>query len=348
MTGERSGGGNGGEARPAASARATGSGTTLAARPGDDEVLPFRTVRSGVEGRLVRLSGVALEILGRHDYPEPVSRALGEALALVAMLGTPLADGGRLILEVRSDGPLRSLAANFEQPGRLRGYAGFDRAAVLSLGVDTERLFGGGHLALTMDPAAGDSYQGVVAIEDGIRTVAEAATAYFVRSEGLPTFIRLAVARELSADRPDAPGGDATWHWRVGGLMIQHLGATAGAGTDDADIEGGLDEGEAEGGGADESWRRARLLAETVEDHELIDPAVTPPQLLLRLFHEEGVHVRPALRLSTYCRCSRERIARFLDQLEAGERQSLAGDDGRIAVTCEFCGRSYAFDRFAV
>ncbi|MEQ1712112.1 MAG: Hsp33 family molecular chaperone HslO [Hyphomicrobium sp.] len=301
---------------------------------GDDAVLPFSTIRSGVEGRVVRLAGIADTILGGHDYPEPVSRALGEALALTAMLGAALKSGGRLILETRTNGPLRSLAVNFEArsdkggqvPGRMRGYAGFDKAAVeaLSRKPETASLLGEGHLALTIEAGEGrDSYQGVAALDGG--SLSDAARAYFRQSEQLPTFIRLAVARELV---PAAGASAPEWRWRVGGLMIQHLAAV------------GID---TEKGWAEESWRRAGFLAETVEDHELIDPLLPPESLLLRLFHEEGVRVRDAVPLDTYCRCSRERIAGFLEQFGAAELDDLRAEDGSVVVTCEFCGSAYVF-----
>ena len=59
----------------------------------DDLVLPFHTGQSGVSGRLIRLGPVVDEILNRHDYPAPVSVALGEAIALTALLGTALRQG---------------------------------------------------------------------------------------------------------------------------------------------------------------------------------------------------------------------------------------------------------------
>jgi molecular chaperone Hsp33 len=56
----------------------------------DDIVLPFRTVRSGAIGRVVRLGPAVDEILSHHAAPAAVSQALGEAVALTAMLGTAL------------------------------------------------------------------------------------------------------------------------------------------------------------------------------------------------------------------------------------------------------------------
>jgi molecular chaperone Hsp33 len=298
---------------------------------GDDQVLPFRTELSGVEGRIVRIAAVADTILGGHNYPEPVSGTLGEALALVAMLGTGLKSGGRLVLEARTDGPLRSLAVNLEAPGRLRGYAGFDAGNVAALPA-RGALLGRGHLALTMEPGgaeggSGEAYQGIAALDGG--SLADAARDYFRQSEQLPTFLRLVVARHFAG----AEGGQpAAWHWRIGGLMIQHLravgGDDAGTGTGDAD-------------GAEENWRRALMLAETVEDHELIDPMLPPDRLLYRLFHEEAVRVRPPIPLGTFCRCSRERIETFLGQLPREDIDSLRLPDGRIVATCEFCGRGY-------
>ena len=47
----------------------------------DDIVLPFRTVHSGVMGRLVRLGPAVDTILSRHDVPVPVAQALGEGVA---------------------------------------------------------------------------------------------------------------------------------------------------------------------------------------------------------------------------------------------------------------------------
>ncbi len=41
----------------------------------------------------------------------------------------------------------------------------------------------------------------------------------------------------------------------------------------------------------DEAWVEGRSLIETVEDIELIDPALSSERLLYRLFHERGVRV---------------------------------------------------------
>ncbi len=303
------------------------------ALPDDDLVLPFRTVRSDVVGRVIRLGSVVDTVLSRHAYPEPVSHALGEALALTAMLGSALKVEAKLILQTKTDGALDLLVADFVAPGKVRGYASFDKAdaglAEAKGRGDQGALLGKGHMAMTIDPGSDkDRYQGIVPLEG--EPLVDAAHTYFRQSEQLPTFIRLAVARHYGPTRGE---GQRTWAWRAGGLMIQQLPR-----------EGGKREEPATGEDDDEeNWNRARHLAATVEDHELLDPTLSPERLLYRLFHEEGVKVTPTTALAAACRCSRERIHGYLRQFGADELEDMREPDGGFTVTCEFCSRKYRF-----
>jgi molecular chaperone Hsp33 len=315
--------------------------------PGDDLVLPFRTVKSDVIGRVVRLGPMVDAILSRHAYPEPVSHALGEALALTAMLGSALKTGAKLILQTKTDGPLDFLVVHYEESGpmrgNVRGYASFDKSdaglAATKGRSDQGAMLGTGHLAMTIDPGGGrDRYQGIVAVAR--EPLLKAAHEYFRQSEQLPTFIRLAVARHYGPP-PGGPGGGGprAWHWRAGGLMIQQLPREGGT---RSELEGEAHDLSLEGDD-DENWNRARHLASTVEDHELIDPMLAPERLLYRLFHEEGVRVVPATGLVEACRCSRERIELYLQRFGAEELAELREPDGSLTVTCEFCSRKYRF-----
>lgn len=62
-----------------------------------------------------------------------------------------------------------------------------------------------------------------------------------------------------------------------------------------------------------------------------------------RLFNERGVRVFHAQPVKAQCTCSRERVASVLKSFPPEERSGMV-EDGRIAVTCEFCGRLYPFD----
>jgi molecular chaperone Hsp33 len=313
------------------------AGTRLElALPPDDLVLPFRTVKSDVIGRVIRLGDVVDTILSRHAYPEPVSHALGEALILTAMLGSALKSQGRLTLQTKTDGGLDFLVVDFVAPGKLRGYASFDKTdaqlAAIKGRDDQGALLGTGHLAMTIDPGGErDSYQGIVALER--EPLVAAAHTYFKQSEQIPTFMRVAVARHYGAAE-GGTGAERVWHWRAGGIMIQQLPHQGGQRPSAPSAD--LHEEDAE-----ENWNRARHLAATVEDHELLDPMLSPERLLYRLFHEEGVRVVPSTSLLAQCRCSREHIEDVLGRFGKQELADMREADGAIAVTCEFCSRTY-------
>ena len=309
---------------------------------GDDIVLPFRTVRSGVIGRLVRLGPAINTILSRHDMPVPVAQVLGEAVALTTMLGAALKFAGKLIVQTKTDGIIDFLVVNFEAGGRVRGYTRYDKRRFAELAangavIEQGALLGRGHLAITIDQGGDmERYQGIVALEG--ESLVEAALAYFRQSEQLPTFLRLAVARHYQAGEG---GRGGTWQWRAGGLMIQSLAKAGGnpqaprpEGSDDAELQ----EERAE------DWQRARILAATVEDHELLDPTLSPQRLLYRLFHEEGVRALPPAPVEAYCRCSRERVETFLRSFGEEGLADMREPDGSIKVTCEFCTASYRFE----
>ena len=311
---------------------------------GDDLVLPFGTVRSRVAGRLVRLGHVVDEILSAHDYPEPISVVLGQAIALTALLGQQLQEGGRLILQTKTDGPLGFLVVQYEVPGRLRGYASHDSARLVALQKDGAlndgSLIGNGRLAMTIDPGGEqESHQGVVPLEG--QGLAEAAITYFRQSEQLPTFIRLAAVRQFIGRSGNTP---SRWHWRAGGLIVQHVPAAGGESEARPTVSGEARDASLEGE-HDDDWNRVETLAATVEDHELIDPTLAPERLLLLLFHEEGVRVAPVVPLEATCRCSRDRIGAFLAGFPESERETLREADGAIIVKCEFCATSYRFER---
>jgi molecular chaperone Hsp33 len=182
-------------------------------------------------------------------------------------------------------------------------------------------------------------YQGIVELTGG-SSLEDVAEGYFRQSEQIPTTVRLAVAR--IARRSD--GGGFVEGWRAGGLIAQFL-PEAPERMRMPDLPGGdAPEGAEDVAGFedDDAWTEVKALVETVHDSELADPDVGVERLLFRLFHERGVRVFPATPVIDDCSCSRERIKDVLSNFSAEEIADSV-EDGRIAVTCEFCGEHYDF-----
>ncbi len=303
--------------------------------PVDDAVLPFEVDALDLRGRLTRLGPALDDILTKHDYPPPVGKLLGEAIVLATLLGSALKFDGRFILQTQTSGPVSFMVVDFQAPDRLRAYARYD-AARLKEAHDSGSLLGKGHLAMTIDQGPDMSrYQGLVALNGG--SLEEAAHEYFLRSEQIPTKVRLAVGEEWR-------GGDGGKHrWRAGGVLVQFL-PKAPERARQADLHpGDAPEGTVMHSVAeDEAWVEGQSLIGTVEDVELIDPDLSGERLLYRLFHERGVRVFKPVSLAARCSCSRDAVSAMLKSFAPNDRAEMVQDD-KVVVTCEFCSSVYQF-----
>jgi molecular chaperone Hsp33 len=308
--------------------------------PIDDAVLPFEVDALDLRGRLTRMGPALDDILTKHDYPAPVGKLLGEAIVLTTLLGSSLKFDGRFILQTQTDGPVSFMVVDFQAPDRLRAYARFDAERVKEAKESAKQsakhsgsLLGHGHLAMTIDQGPDMSrYQGLVALTGD--NLEEAAHEYFLRSEQIPTRVRLAVGEEWSGGKH---------RWRAGGLLTQFLPKAP-----ERARQPDLHPGDAPEGAElhtieeDEAWIEGQSLVATVEDIELIDPDLSGERLLFRLFHERGVRVFKDIALQARCSCSRDAVATMLKNFSAQDRADMVKDD-KVVVTCEFCSSVYEF-----
>lgn len=286
--------------------------------PFGDFIQPFQIERPGLRGRLVRLGPVVEAVLAGHAYPRPVADLLAESLALGTVLASGLKYEGTFTLQMQGEGPIGLLIVDIGSNGDIRGYARFDVEGIGALGSSEDavpRLFGGGRMAFTVDQGPDtDRYQSITNLEGASLT--ECAHTYFRQSDQLETAIKL-----CGSGQAVGAGGR-----RAAALMIQRLPGAA-------ELEMS----------ADDDWRRAVALMSSVTSAELLSPDIEANALLYRLFHEDGIRVFHRREVRHRCRCSRERVENVLSALPADDIQSLL-EDGRITVTCEFCGRAYVFE----
>jgi len=289
----------------------------------DNQVQPFQIEGMDVRGRAVRLGTEIDGILSTHNYPEPVSKLLGEVLAMAALLGSFLKFDGIMTIQTKGDGPVNMLVADYMSPGIIRGYARFDEAALNAAGegVTSGALLGKGHMAMTIDQGKDmERYQGIVELTGA--DISDAAKTYFISSEQLPTALRLAAGRD-----------PVTNHWRAGGIMVQHL-TRSEEGKERLDVERTVE-------GSEDAWRRVTLLMETVKPDELMDRSLSLHDLLFRLYHEDGVRVFPSIPIKRGCRCSEDKIRDVIATFSKDDIDHMLEDDGMIRADCEFCGAVY-------
>ena len=307
----------------------------------DDTVLPFQLDRSDIRGRVVRLDGALQRVLDQHAYPAPIEALVAEAALLTAMIGQTMKLRWRLSLQIRGNGPARLIATDYfapdeeGNPARIRAYASFDRDR-LDARADPFSQIGEGYFALVIDQGRDMTpYQGITPIAGG--SLSACAETYFAQSEQLPT--RFAT----SFGRTRLPGQNEAW--RAGGVMLQHLPKASPHAKGDATGQDGLLAAEDMLDGTEaENWTRANLLLDTVEDLELVGPAVQPTDLLLRLFHEEAPRVFDAQPLAFGCTCSEEKVRQSLSIYSAKDIATMTTDAGTVTADCQFCGAHYVLD----
>lgn len=281
----------------------------MSPRPDRDQLTRFLIEGAGVRGVRVHLEEtwqrIRSHITGSAADVPPAAAAelLGEAAAAAALFTGHAKVDGRLSVQLRGHGALRTLFAECTAAGTLRGIVQLAEGGTVSR--DLRELGPDAMLAITIENPAREGreptrYQGIVALESD--SLAGAFEDYFRRSEQLPTRLLLAADEGAAA-----------------GLMLQKLPGDAGD---------------------DDGWIRAGVLFDTLSPRELLDwPGET---LLHRLFHEDGIRLLGGKPLTFACSCSRARVEAMLRSLGAEEAKAALAE-GEVLVRCEFCGQSYGF-----
>jgi molecular chaperone Hsp33 len=193
-----------------------------------DALTPFLFEGQHLRGEMAHLDASWRAVLERRAYPQPVRDLLGQAMAATALLIGTIKLTGRLTLQIQSTGPVRLVLVQCSNNRRIRGLA---RWETLPDSGHIGDLCPNGTLAITLEPEAGQQYQGIVDL--GEVSVSEALERYFAQSEQLPTRLWLAADDQ-----------------RASGLLLQRLPAEV---YEDAD-----------------AWNRAQQLASTCTPAELL------------------------------------------------------------------------------
>lgn len=303
----------------------------------DDTILPFQLDSADVRGRVARIDAALGNMLAQHNYPQPVRELVAEAVLLAALIGQTMKLRWRFSLQVHGDGPIRMVIADYYapakegDPARMRAYASFDESR-LQPGVAPYAQIGKGTFGVLVDQGAGMApYQGITPLVG--KGLGDCAETYFAQSEQLPT--RFATTVNVS----DTVA-------RAAGIMLQHMPkASPFANGEGGSGEGGLLAADDLVSGDDsENWNRATILLATATETEMSGPAVTPDQLLLRLFHEEALRVFDAQPVQFGCSCSEAAVRQSLSIYSAKDIATMTTDAGTVTADCHFCGAHYALE----
>jgi len=284
-----------------------------------DHCLAFQLEGQDIKGRIIRLDKTVDRVLKRHKFPQEISRELGSLMALTALLGSMMKFDGILTTQIKGDKDINMLVSDYATDGKgsgvVRGTAQYNADKK-----SPPYEYGKGNLMITIDQGQNmDRYQGVVELMDN--DLVKTAEEYFRTSEQLPSKLLLACARNEKGQ------------WNAGAILIQHLASNT--------------EGMQERVMADEKqqddWQTANILLSSLRPDELLNPALSLQQILLRLFHEKGVRAFSSTKMVNGCRCSDAKLRTVLSGFTPKELKDIA-EDGIISMTCEFCKTAHKFE----
>jgi len=191
-----------------------------------DSMQRFTFDKTDVRGELVGLHKSLSAVLSKHDYPAALKIELGKLMAASAIMSATLKYEGRLCLQVRLPGDVSLIQAETTNTGDLRAIARYDETKE----IEAVELVGG-QLVITLEPAVGKPYQGIVPLESN--QLNEAFEYYFKQSEQLGSRFWLECDGTIAS-----------------GFMLQQLPAQEGSDED--------------------AWDRLSHLASTLKDEELL------------------------------------------------------------------------------
>ncbi|MEG0822203.1 MAG: Hsp33 family molecular chaperone HslO [Burkholderiaceae bacterium] len=280
-----------------------------------DTLLKFLFKTAPVRGEIVNLADTWREMTEHHAYPPAVTRLLGEMVAAAPLLAATIKFNGALILQVHGDGPVKLMVVEVHPDMTIRATAKLrDDVSIAADASMTELInaSGKGRCAITLDPKdrlpGQQPYQGVVSLEG--ESIAAVLEAYMRQSEQLDTRLWLTADNRAAA-----------------GMLLQKMPGTGGTSAEAADPD---------------AWNRLQILAQTVKPEEL--SALSPAEVMRRLFWQEDPQASDPVTPRFACSCSRERIGNMLQSLGRAEVDSIIVELGAVHVTCDFCNRQYEFD----
>ena len=93
-------------------------------------------------------------------------------------------------------------------------------------------------------------------------------------------------------------------------------------------------------------WERITNRLSESDDEHLASQKTT--QYLRGMYPREEIYLDNPIELAFRCSCSRERSENAIRTLSQAELDEMLTNDNHVTVACEFCGKTYEFDRMSL
>ena len=249
-----------------------------------------------------------------HNTSAVCTAALGRTLTAAGIMGFMLkGDKDKISMQIRGDGPIKTILAVSNRHGKVKGYVGNPSVELPTKDgkLDVGKAVGiNGRIIIIKDLGLKEPYIGQSKLISG--EIAEDLTHYFAISDQQPSAVALGVLidRDLSVKAS-------------GGYILQVLPNIS-----------------------EEALTKLENTLQNIEPvSQLIDKGYTPEDILDKVFGEFKMEIKEKLDISLECDCSKGRIEQALISLGEKELKNIIKEDGKAEVSCHFCNTKYQFDK---
>lgn len=263
-----------------------------------------------------------------HGTSPLATHLLGRALTGTGLMGLMLREPGfKVTLQFKGDGPAQQVLCTAGSDGSVKGFIAnplVDIPVKEDGSPDVGGALGIGVLTCIRDTGMKEPYVGKIDFVTG--EIADDMTAYFWISEQQETSVSLGVKLDEKAEVKAA-----------GGMIIQML-----------------PDATEECISALEKWLpdmpKISELADKVSEDADGRPVESVMEEYLKsafLGMPDEFQIMPldTLDIGWNCDCSEERLEQVVKSLGAKEINDIIEQDGQAEITCQFCGKSYRFDK---
>lgn len=239
--------------------------------------------------------------------------AFGRALTAASMMGNAQkVEDGSMTLQIRGGGPIGTIVCVSDATGNVRGYVTEPKVPLvekypgkLNVGATVGT---NGTLTVIRDLQMKEPYIGSTELVSG--EIGDDVTAYFARSEQIPTACALGVLVDRDTSVKVA-----------GGYLLQLLPDAP------EEIIDKLEKGIQKAGAVT----------------PMLEAGMTPEDILGQVMGTLGVVFLETTEVSYKCYCTRQRVERALISLGRKELEEIAAEGKEFPVECQFCDTVYKF-----